>query len=101
MLLLFASYMCAIFINADMRIWAVIDLIPAPANGAVARMLNWVSQPLQPEGVQEQEEYLDLLIVWFWTMPVVIPSLLTVRAIVRWSVQSICALVQRGMRRSW
>lgn len=100
MLLLFASYACAIFINADTRIWVVIERIPEPINLAIGHMLNWVSQPLQPEGAHEQEEYLDLLIVWFWTMPATIPMLIGARAITRWAVQCVGATIRRGRRHS-
>lgn len=69
-LLFVASYSFAAYLNVATNVWRLIEMLPRPVASGVASFLRFVSAPVQPEGVHEQEEFLELLLVWFFSAPV-------------------------------
>lgn len=82
-LLLVASYSVAVYLNVATNVWRLIEMVPRPVVSGAASFLLLVSAPVQPSGVHEQEEFLELLLVWLFSAPVSIPALVAAYFAVR------------------
>ncbi len=77
-----ASYVAAAFLNTTTYAWPLVERMPQPVVEAVGRILLVVFWPLLPNGVHEQEEMLELLMVWFFSGLALLP--ITVLIVSAW-----------------
>ncbi|MBK7461301.1 MAG: hypothetical protein IPJ50_00180 [Betaproteobacteria bacterium] len=82
-LLFVASYGFAVYLNVATNVWRLIELLPRPVVSGAASFLLVLSAPLQPNEVHEQEQFLELLLVWLFSAPVSIPALVAAYFAVR------------------
>ncbi|MBK6569612.1 hypothetical protein [Candidatus Aalborgicola defluviihabitans] len=67
------SYMAAAFLNTTAYAWPLVERMPHPIVDAAGRVLLVVFWPLLPSGVHEQEEMLELLLVWVFSGLALLP----------------------------
>lgn len=70
-----ASYSIAVYLNVATNVWRLIEMLPRSVVSGAASFLLFVSAPVQPEGVHEQEEFVELLLVWLFSAPVSVSAL--------------------------
>jgi ABC-type nitrate/sulfonate/bicarbonate transport system permease component len=68
-----ASYLAAAFLNTTTYAWPLVERMPQPVVEAVGRILLVVFWPILPNGVHEQEEMLELLLVWVFSGLALLP----------------------------
>lgn len=76
------SYLAAAFFNTTTYAWPLVERIPREVVEAVGRVLLVVFWPLLPNGVHEQEEMLELLLVWVFSGLALLP--ITVMVVTVW-----------------
>ena len=82
-LLFIASYSFAVYLNVATNIWRLIELLPRAVVSGAASFLLLISASIQPESVHEQEEFLELLLVWLFSAPVSISAMVAAYFAVR------------------
>jgi hypothetical protein len=82
-LLFVASFSFAVYLNVATNVWGLIELLPDLVVNGAAKFLLFVSAPVRPNTVHEQEEFLELLLVWLFSAPVSISALLAACIAVR------------------
>jgi hypothetical protein len=70
---LVVSFIAAAFLNRTTYAWPLVERMPQPLVEAVGRVLLVIFWPLLPSGVDEQEELLELLLVWVFSGLALIP----------------------------
>lgn len=78
-----ASYSFAVYLNVATNVWSLIELLPRPVVSGAASFLLTLSTLVQPNEVHEQEEFLELLLVWLFSAPVSISALVAAYFAVR------------------
>lgn len=67
------SYTAAALLNMSPYAWPLVERMPQALLDAMGRVLFIIIHPLLPSGVHEQEEMLDLLLVWVFSGLAFIP----------------------------
>ena len=89
---LMISYTTAALLNTTTYAWPIVERMPPSLVDCVSRVLLFVFWPLLPSGVHEQEEMLELLLVWVFSGLALIP-LFVFLVVVRYDLRRSHALV--------
>jgi uncharacterized membrane protein YhaH (DUF805 family) len=76
------SYLAAAFLNTTTHAWPLVERMPQEVVETAGRILLVVFWPLLPSGVHEQEEMLELLLVWVFSGLALLP--ITVMMVTVW-----------------
>lgn len=67
------SYLAAAFLNTTTYAWPLVERMPQRVVEIVGRILLVALWPLLPGGVHEQEEMLELLLIWVFSGLALLP----------------------------
>jgi hypothetical protein len=82
LMLLVVSFAIAIYLNYQTNFWAVIEWLPKSIITNAVGFLFSATYLIQPVDVVDQEEFMELLLVWLFSLPIVIPLLIVLYSLV-------------------